>query len=74
MKNQEVFTKVTARILDALEHGVKPWQCAWDRARTGPLLPQNLATHQDYHGINIAVLWSSALAQGFSGNWWLTIK
>ncbi len=74
MKNQEVFSKVTANIQAALEQGVKPWQCAWDRAQTGPLLPQNLATHHEYQGINIAILWSSALEHGYSSNWWLTFK
>lgn len=74
MKNQEVFSKVTANIQAALEQGVKPWQCAWDRTQTGPLLPQNLASKHDYQGINIAILWSSALEHGYSSNWWLTFN
>ena len=74
MKNQEVFAKVTARIQAALEQGVKPWQCAWDKTQNGPLLPKNLSNQHDYQGINIAILWSAALERGYNSNWWLTFN
>ena len=74
MKNQEVVTKVTARIIEQLEQGVKPWECSWERTQSGPPMPRNLKTGRYYQGINVPLLWCSAEGGGYSTNWWLTYK
>ena len=74
MKNHEVVTKVTARIIEQLEQGVKPWECSWERTQSGPPMPRNLKTGRYYQGINVPILWCSAEGGGYSTNWWLTYK
>ena len=68
MKNQEVVTKVTARIIEQLEQGVKPWKCSWERTQSGPPLPRNLKTGRYYQGINVPILWCAAEGGGYSTN------
>ena len=71
MKSQEIIEKVTARIIEQLEAGVKPWQCAWDRSGGQFGIPMNPKTKEDYKGINIPILWNTADLGGFKTNIWL---
>ena len=52
---------VTNKIISALEHGVKPWACPWDRTQEFGQLPLNFKTKKNYSGINILLLWSEML-------------
>lgn len=69
----DLYQTVTQSIIEALEAGVKPWTCPWDREGMSGL-PANYATGAAYSGINIMLLWCSAAKQGFSDSRWLTYK
>ena len=69
--NQEIIEKVTAKIIEKLEAGVKPWECAWDRSGGEFSIPRNLKTKEFYHGINIPILWEAAARKGYSTNSWI---
>ena len=71
MNNQEIIEKVTARIIEQLKAGVKPWECAWDRSGGAFSIPRNVKTKESYHGINIPVLWEAAARKGYTTNSWI---
>lgn len=70
----DIYQTVTDSIITALEAGVKPWACPWQRVAGMSGLPSNYATGAAYSGMNIMLLWCSALEQGFSDSRWMTYK
>ena len=75
-KNREdVYTRVTNRIIEQLEQGVKPWLKPWNAEHAAGRITRPLRhSGEAYRGINILMLWESADAQGFSCPLWLTFK
>lgn len=71
MNNQEIILKVTTRIIKQLENGVKPWECAWNRSSSQFAIPSNLRTGEEYHGINIPILWEATDSNGYTTNLWV---
>lgn len=70
-----VYDEVTQRIIGELEAGRRPWAQPWnDTACVAAALPRNALTARTYSGINILILWSAAVAQGFSAPGWLTFR
>ncbi|EPU4319903.1 ArdC family protein [Escherichia coli] len=70
----DIYQTVTDSIITALETGVKPWACPWQRVPGMSGLPSNYSTGAAYTGINIMLLWCSASEQGFSDSRWMTYK
>ncbi|MCK7102745.1 zincin-like metallopeptidase domain-containing protein [Enterobacter cloacae] len=70
----DIYRTVTDSIIAALEAGVKPWSCPWQRVSGMSGLPSNYATSIAYSGMNIMLLWCSASKQGFSDSRWMTYK
>ncbi|AYA06735.1 DUF1738 domain-containing protein [Rahnella aquatilis] len=70
----DIYQTVTDNIISALEAGVKPWSCPWQRVPGISGLPSNYATGAAYSGMNIMLLWCSASKQGFSDSRWMTYK
>lgn len=56
----DIYQTVTDNIISALEAGVKPWSCPWQRVLGMSGLPSNYATGTVYSGMNIMLLWGSA--------------
>ncbi|HFW3114742.1 TPA: ArdC family protein [Salmonella enterica subsp. diarizonae serovar 61:r:-] len=71
---KDIYQTVTESIIEALESGVKPWVCPWKRNGTLSGIPSNFATTTAYSGMNIMLLWCSAVKQGFNDSRWLTYK
>lgn len=70
----DIYQTVTNNFIAALEAGVKPWSCPWQRVSGMSGLPSNYATGVAYSGMNIMLLWCSASKQGFSDSRWMTYK
>ncbi|WP_263063202.1 ArdC family protein [Dickeya dadantii] len=70
----DIYQTVTDSIITALEAGVKPWTCPWQRVPGMSGLPSNFATGIAYSGMNIMLLWCSASEQGFGDPRWMTYK
>lgn len=70
----DIYQTVTDSIITALEAGVKPWTCPWQRVSGMSGLPSNYATGIAYSGMNIMLLWCSASEQGFGDSRWMTYK
>lgn len=72
-EKKDLYQRVTDNIIAALEKGVKPWVCPWDRRGVSGL-PINFTTGSQYRGMNIMLLWGSALKNGYTDTCWLTYK
>lgn len=70
----DIYQTVTDSIIEALEMGVKPWACPWQRNGIQSGIPSNFTTGTAYSGMNIMLLWCSAAKQGFNDSRWLTYK
>jgi len=67
----DIYTKVTDRIVDALQRGVPPWRCPWSiNNRSTMSLPLNAKTKKSYQGINVMLLW----LQEQESPYWATAK
>ena len=63
---QDVYAKITARIVSALREGVVPWHQPWNAAQGRP---RNLISGKPYRGVNVWLL------SGHGGSpFWLTYR
>ncbi len=74
-ERQDVYTRVTNRIVADLEQGTRTWMKPWDAGHTAGRITRPLRHNsQPYSGINILMLWASAIEQGFTALIWMTFK
>ena len=66
-----IYDTVTRTILDELARGVAPWVKPWTTGAPAEW-PYNLVSQRQYTGVNILLLWLSALEHGFRAAGWLT--
>jgi antirestriction protein ArdC len=72
---QDVYTRVTDKIIAELEQGARPWMKPWSGNNAGEriMLPvRHCGT--PYRGINILLLWGEAVAKGYASNKWMTFQ
>lgn len=67
-----LYEDVTAKIISELEAGRFPWVQPWDGASSAIGMPRNAATARPYSGVNVLLLWSAGLEQGYASQNWLT--
>ena len=74
-ERQDVYTRVTDAIIADLEHGVRPWLRPWDAGHADGRITRPLRSGgQPYQGINVLMLWASAMTQGFAAPIWMTFR
>lgn len=74
-ERQDVYTRITDKIVASLEQGVRPWIKPWDAQHAAGRIVRHLRHNgQAYSGINILMLWASAMEQGFAAPIWMTFK
>ncbi len=72
---QDVYSRVTAKIIADLEQGVRTWMKPWSGANTEGRVTLPLRHNSvPYRGINILLLWGEALACGYTSNRWMTYR
>jgi antirestriction protein ArdC len=71
-----LYDEITDKIIAELEAGHAPWVQPWgtDAAKASLAMPRNASTDRQYSGINILILWGSAIERGFTGQSWLTFR
>ncbi|MFK4445210.1 antirestriction protein ArdC [Caballeronia udeis] len=73
--HQDIYSRVTDRIIADLQKGVRPWLKPWSvsNAESRITLP---VRHNGvpYRGINILLLWGESIANGYRPNRWMTYK
>src|ERR1700738_1358398 len=64
---RDIYARITAKIVTALEDGVRPWVRPWNAEHAAGRITRPLRHNgRPYRGINILSLWASALAQNFA--------
>jgi antirestriction protein ArdC len=72
---QDVYTRITDRIVADLEKGIRTWMKPWNAENTAGRITRPLRHNgQPYSGINILMLWTAAIEQGFSAPMWMTFR
>lgn len=70
---KDLYAGVTRAIIAELEAGVRPWTQPWS-AGAGQVSRPLRANGQPYSGINVLLLWSEAIAQGYTAPTWITYR
>ena len=74
-ERQDIYTRITGKIVAALEQGVRPWVKPWSGENAAGRITRPLRHNGvPYSGINILMLWASSIEQGFSSPSWMTFK
>ena len=72
---EDVYSRVTARIVADLEQGARPWLKPWSVTHTAGRITRPLrANGQAYRGMNVLLLWGEAVANGYAAPIWMTYK
>jgi len=74
-QRSDVYSRVTDKIIAQLEQGVRPWVQPWQAAFPSERVSRPLRHNgEPYSGINVVLLWSEAIARGFSSSTWVTFR
>jgi antirestriction protein ArdC len=71
-----LYQEITDKIIAELQAGRVPWVQPWGTvaAKASLTMPKNAATHRQYSGINVLILWGAVIERGFSMQNWLTFR
>jgi antirestriction protein ArdC len=72
--HENLFDRVTNKIIADLEAGVPPWRKPWSVGNLAPLLRPRRHNGEFYNGMNILLLWDAADTNGFQNPVWMTFK
>lgn len=71
----DIYTKITDQIIAELEKGVRPWHKPWAAGHVaGPVSRPLRGNGKPYSGINVIMLWPTAMERGYSAPIWMTFK
>jgi antirestriction protein ArdC len=72
---RDLYQEVTDRMIALIEAGTLPWRKDWsvEGGVYGAGLPVNL-TGRAYNGINVCLLWATAMERDYKSNTWATYK
>jgi antirestriction protein ArdC len=74
-ERQDVYTRVTSKIVADLEQGVRTWLKPWNAGNTAGRIMRPLRFNGiPYSGINILMLWAESVAKGFTSPTWMTFR
>ena len=74
-EKQDVYTRITDKIVADLEQGVRTWMRPWNAGNTGGRIMRPLRHNgMPYSGINILMLWAESVSQGFTSPTWITFR
>ncbi len=70
--DKDVYQRITDKIVEQLEAGVRPWHQPWgaNGTPTRPLRHNGVP----YRGINTVLLWMEAAENGYSSPFWMTYR
>lgn len=73
-ERQDVYTRVTDKIIADLEYGVIPWQKPWrDNPETQIIRPLR-HNGTPYRGINTMLLWGASEERGYISPYWMSYR
>jgi antirestriction protein ArdC len=72
---KDVYQTITDRIVADLESGTRPWLKPWSVEHAAGRITRPLrANGIPYQGINVLMLWTTAVAKGYAAPFWMTFK
>lgn len=72
---QDIYARVTSRIVADLEKGVRPWLKPWSAGNAEGRITRPLRHNgTPYRGVNVLLLWGEALEKGYARPLWMTYK
>ena len=74
IEKRDVYARVTAQIVNAIEQGVSTWRMPWHTTGRFAFSPINVASRKPYRGINTVCLWAAAQAKGYERGEWATYQ
>ena len=73
-EKRDVYARVTAQIVTAIEQGVGTWRMPWHTSGRFAFSPINVTSKKPYRGINTVCLWAAAQAKGYESGEWATYQ
>jgi antirestriction protein ArdC len=74
-ERKDVYTRVTERIINDLEQGIRPWMKPWNAEHAAGRITRPLRHNgMPYRGMNVLLLWGEAMSKGFAAPIWMTYK
>lgn len=70
----DVYARVTAEIIAAIENGAGEWRAPWHHDGSAIARPTNLGSGKRYRGINTVALWVAAMARNYTSGLWGTYR
>ena len=71
----DVYTRITDQISAELEKGVRPWHRPWAAGHlAGPVSRPLRGNGKRYSGINVLMLWATAMERGYCAPIWMTYR
>ena len=70
----DLYERITARIVDDLSNGTRPWLKPLTATAPGPQARPRSCNGEPHQGINTLLLWSDAAARGFASPSWMTYR
>lgn len=71
----DIYTRITERIVEDLEQGVRPWMKPWSAANRHSRISRPVRHNGlPYSGMNVLLLWSEQMSRGFCSSMWMTFK
>ncbi len=70
----DVYTRITAEIIAAIETGPGTWRLPWHHDGSSIVRPTNVASSRSYRGINRLALWVASMAAGYTSGTWGTYR
>jgi antirestriction protein ArdC len=71
----DVYSRITNRIVEQLEQGVRPWMKPWHAEHAAGRITRPLRHNgQRYSGVNVINLWMTAEMSGYVSPFWLTFR
>ena len=72
---QDVYARVTGKIIADLERGNLTWLQPWEAGhQAGPVSRPLRAEGKAYRGVNVLMLWASAVEKGYACPIWMTYR
>lgn len=72
---EDIYDRITNRIIESLETGVRPWLKPWNAEHAAGRITRPLRHNgEPYSGINVFMLWMEASAAGYVAPIWMTFR
>lgn len=68
------YQVITDTLIASIEAGTPAWRCGWTKLGGVLTRPVSGSTGKHYSGVNVLMLWFSAMEQGFHSDVWHTYK